>query len=141
MNKMLEIDYSCLRNLPELLALLQDKEVSPDEYWVYVNRYQELKARDKGIPLHGLFELTPLCNLDCKMCYVHLSRAQMKGTKLLSVDQWKSIVQQAHEMGMMHVTLTGGECLTYPEFDELYCYIRSLGIKPGIKTNGGQSLI
>ena len=29
------------------------------------------KADKLGIPLSGTFELTPRCNLDCKMCYIH----------------------------------------------------------------------
>lgn len=136
MSNMVEIDYLALGSLPELLKLLREKGVSQDEYQVHVSRYHEQKARQKGVPLQGMFELTPLCNLDCKMCYVHLNRDQMGETELLSVEQWESIMRQAHEMGMMHATLTGGECLTYPGFDELYLFLRSLGIKPGIKTNG-----
>ena len=136
MNKQIEIDYSALHSLPELLTILRRNDIPQDEYWVYINQYHEQKAREKGVPLHGMFELTPLCNLDCKMCYVHLNKEQLGENELLTVDQWKSIIQQAHEMGMIYATLTGGECLTYPGFDEIYCYLRSLGIKAGIKTNG-----
>ena len=37
---------------------------------------------------------------------------------------------------MMHVTLTGGECLTYPGFEELYLYLHSLGCDIAVLTNG-----
>ena len=30
-----------------------------------------------GIPVSGIFELTPRCNLRCNMCYVRLTPAQM----------------------------------------------------------------
>lgn len=30
------------------------------------------KAFDDAIPISGTFELTPRCNFNCKMCYVHL---------------------------------------------------------------------
>ena len=30
------------------------------------------EAFAKGIPISGTFELTPRCNISCKMCYVHL---------------------------------------------------------------------
>ena len=136
MRKLIEIDYSSLKSLPELLKLLRAQGVPDSEFWMYVNQYREQKAREKAVPLHGMFELTPLCNLDCKMCYVHLNREQLGEAKLLTVEQWKSIIRQAHEMGMMNATLTGGECLTYPGFDEIYLYLRSLGIRGGIKTNG-----
>ena len=29
-------------------------------------------------PLSGSLELTPLCNMNCKMCYVRLSRAEQE---------------------------------------------------------------
>lgn len=100
------------------------------------NRYLDAKARQKGIPLTGQFELTPLCNFDCKMCYVHLSKAQLAGRKVVSVEKWKELMHQAWEAGMLHVTLSGGECLTYPGFDEVYLYLQSLGCDITVLTNG-----
>lgn len=94
------------------------------------------KARLKGIPLSGQFELTPLCNFDCKMCYSHLSKDQMCRESLLTVDQWKRIIDEAYAAGLMRVTLTGGECLTYPGFKELYLYLQSLGCEVRVLTNG-----
>ena len=70
------------------------------------------------------------------MCYVHLNSEQMKGIKILPSERWKDIMRQAHDMGMMHAVLTGGECLSYPAFDDIYLFLRSLGIKISIKTNG-----
>lgn len=38
--------------------------------------YRELlfaRADTQGIPLSGTFELTPRCNFNCKMCYIHRS--------------------------------------------------------------------
>ena len=32
------------------------------------------KAARNRIPLYGVLELLPLCNLNCDMCYVHLSK-------------------------------------------------------------------
>ena len=101
-----------------------------------LSSFLDAKARDKGVPVTGQFELTPLCNLSCKMCYVHLEANQLAGQKLLTVETWKDIMHQAWEAGMMHVTLTGGECLTYPGFDELFVYLQSLGCDVSILTNG-----
>ena len=98
--------------------------------------YLELKAREQGVPLHGQFELTPLCNMDCKMCYVHLAQDQMEGHSIMSVPQWKQLMYDAWEMGMYNVTLSGGECLAYPGFEELYLYLLDLGCKVSILTNG-----
>ena len=100
------------------------------------NQYLDAKARQMGVPLTGQFELTPLCNFSCKMCYVHLDAEQLKGRALLSVETWKDLIHQAWEAGMMHVTLSGGECLTYPGFEELYVYLNELGLRTSIFTNG-----
>ena len=36
------------------------------------------KARQKHIPVTGALELLPLCNMNCDMCYVRLSRSEME---------------------------------------------------------------
>lgn len=136
MNKQFDIDYTSINSMTELLELLRQNGVQKNVYWRYLEAYQERKAREKGIPLYGQFELTPLCNLDCKMCYVHLDPKQINGKKILPAAWWKNIMQQARSHGMTHASLTGGECLTYPEFDDVYLYLRGMGVKPSIKTNG-----
>jgi len=98
--------------------------------------FLEQRAREQGVPIHGQFELTPLCNLDCKMCYTHLTPEQMKGRGLLTTEQWKDLMRQAYELGMYKVTLTGGECLTYSGFKELFLYLHSLGCEINVLTNG-----
>ena len=98
--------------------------------------FLEKKARKTGTPLSGQFELTPLCNFDCKMCYVHLEKEQLKGRSLLTVEQWKQVMRQAVDAGMINATLTGGECLTYPGFEELYLYLQGLGARVLVMTNG-----
>lgn len=122
--------------LSQLLVQLDAKGISDDRRYEAVRKFLNFKARDKGIPISGSFELTPLCNLDCKMCYVHLDKDQMQGAQVLSVDQWKQIMQQAIEAGMMYSRLTGGECLAYAGFRELYLFLRNRGIETTILTNG-----
>ena len=94
------------------LAERKDEEKNPhQEFYAYLDS----KAREKGIPLQGQLELTPLCNFNCKMCYVHLTKEQMQKS-LLTVEEWKDLIHQAWKAGMIQTTLTGGECLTYPGF-------------------------
>ena len=125
-----------ISNLNELLGRLKADNVPPDSYQVHIERFLSFKAREQGVPYSGSFELTPLCNLDCKMCYVHLTPEQMRGHKLLSVNQWKSLMTQARDAGMMRAKLTGGECLTYTGFDELYLHLHSMGVNVDVLTNG-----
>ncbi|MDO4548773.1 MAG: radical SAM protein [Clostridia bacterium] len=123
-------------SLAELLADLDARGVEGYERYRSMKKYLTFKAREKGVPISGTFELTPLCNLDCKMCYVHLNKEQLGNSRLLGVEQWKSLMKQAVDAGMMYAGLTGGECLTYPGFKELYIYLQSMGVEVGMLTNG-----
>lgn len=78
-------------SLRELLAQLNAQGISDYRRYETVRRFLNFKARDKGVPISGSFELTPLCNLDCKMYYVHLNKEQMQGKDLLTTEQWKDI--------------------------------------------------
>lgn len=120
----------------ELLEMLREKNGLTVQNYKDFTRYLDFKAREKGVPVHGQFELTPLCNFDCKMCYVHLDQKQLLGRAPLSADIWKDLIHQAFEEGLVSATLTGGECLTYPEFDEVFLYLHSLGCEVSVFTNG-----
>ena len=109
---------------------------SDEEIYSKVSFYLEQKARETSTPFRGSFELTPLCNLNCKMCYVHLKEAQMRDRKLLPAEMWIDLMNQAIRAGMTRATLTGGECLIYPKFNELYLFLQSKGIMVTVKTNG-----
>ena len=120
--------YELIQNLKK-----QDAEYKPgfSMLWDYLDQ----KAREKGVPLNGQLELTPLCNFDCKMCYTHLTKEQMGSRRLLTVAEWKQLIHEAWEAGMMGVNLTGGECLTYPGFEEIYLYLHSLGCEIRVLSN------
>ena len=118
-----------------LAQLREDNGKQVQSYQDFID-YLERKARIKGVPVLGQFELTPLCNLNCKMCYVHLLPDQLKGQSVLPVSVWKNLMYQAWQAGMIHATLTGGECMAYPGFDEIYLYLQSLGCEVGVLTNG-----
>ena len=124
------------KNLIDFGKWLIKKSIPDSQRGLYIERFLENKARKQGIPLTGSFELTPFCNLDCKMCYVHLDNTQYKSIDLLPVETWKRLIYQAYKAGMKNASITGGECLTYHGFDELYMYFHELGIVPGILSNG-----
>ena len=124
------------KNTIQLIKQLKESDVPESEFYLHINRFLENKARTLSIPLSGHFELTPLCNLDCKMCYVHLGNSQFKKNELLDAHVWKELISQAQSAGMMRATLTGGECLTYPDFDEIYLFLIDNGIIPNILSNG-----
>ena len=123
-------------NAFEVLEILRKQNGKEIQQFNDVTGYLGIKAREKGIPITCQFELTPLCNFSCKMCYVHLNADQLNGQKILSVDTWKDLMHQAWEAGMIGASLTGGECLAYPGFEELFLYLHSLGCRVTVLTNG-----
>lgn len=123
-------------NLIELLNQMKEEGIPKEQYKKRIDCFLSFKAAKNAVPYSGTFELTPLCNLNCQMCYVHLSKAQIHDDLLLNVEQWKYLIRQARNLGMQKATLTGGECLTYPQFDELYLYLHSLGVDVTVLTNG-----
>ena len=120
----------------QLLKMLRKSNGKQVQSFKDLAGYIGFKARDKGIPVNGQFELTPLCNFSCKMCYVHLDMDQLSGSPVLSAEAWKDLIHQAWEAGMLEATLTGGECLAYPWFDDIYLYLHSLGCQVAVLTNG-----
>lgn len=124
-------------SLPELISKLDSKGRRDLLREKAVMKFLGRKARYLGVPVFGSFELTPLCNLDCKMCYVHLTKSKMSEiAPLLNTQQWKDIMSQAVGAGLCSADITGGECLTYPGFRELYLHLLSMGVRVSILTNG-----
>ena len=123
-------------NIFDLIDGMRKANTPEEQVSRRISAFLHSKARETDTPYSGHFELTPLCNLDCKMCYVHLGIDQIRDRRLLSADEWIGLMQQAIDAGMVKATLSGGECLTYPEFDEVYLYLKSKGIATTILTNG-----
>ena len=95
------------------------------------------KANLNHIPLSGAFELLPLCNMDCKMCYIRLSSQEMKKSgKLRSYEEWLSIANEMKKEGTLFILLTGGEPFLYHNFEKLYYGLRDMGMIITINTNG-----
>ena len=68
------------------------------------------KAGTMRIPLTGAFELLPVCNLHCKMCYVRKSMAEVNALGgLKDTAWWLDCARQARDAGMLYPLLTGGE--------------------------------
>ena len=99
--------------------------------------YLYQKASAAGIPLSGTFELTPVCNMDCKMCYVRLShRDQEKIAPLADAQRWLKLAQEAKSAGMLYLLLTGGEPFLHPQFREIMENLHKMGFLITINSNG-----
>ncbi|MGN0773655.1 MAG: radical SAM protein [Candidatus Ventricola sp.] len=90
------------------------------------------KAQQQKIPISGTFELSPVCNMRCRMCYIeHVPRRE----ELQPYEFWIEIFEQAIQMGMLFPLLTGGEPFLYPDFDKLYERLTRLPLHLCINTN------
>lgn len=95
------------------------------------------KATQYRMPIGGTFELLPLCNMNCKMCYIRLNQKEMNALgRLRSYEEWLEIAQEMKKEGTLFVLLTGGEPFLYPHFKELYLGLKKLGMIITINTNG-----
>jgi len=54
------------------------------------------RAKKTKTPISALYELTPRCNLDCKMCFVHNADSNKLKDKELSTETWKRIFDEAY---------------------------------------------
>ncbi|MCD7946096.1 MAG: radical SAM protein [Clostridiales bacterium] len=107
------------------------------ETGIMAEKVLQWKADESKTPLGGSIELLPLCNMSCKMCYVHQSRAEMDAEgRMLTCDEWLRIAEEGTRMGLLLLLLTGGEPLLYPEFKRLYVGLSKLGIVLSVNTNG-----
>ena len=99
--------------------------------------YLHNRADIKGIPLSGTFELTPVCNMSCNMCYVRKTPEELvqSGKRLQTVEEWIALAEQMLEQGTLFLLLTGGEPFTYPGFRELYTKLRNMGFVVSINSN------
>ena len=95
------------------------------------------QAKRTRTPANGSIELLPLCNMNCDMCYVRLSREKMERQgRLRTADEWLEIGRQMKDAGVLFLLLTGGEPFLYPDFRKLYLGFRDMGMILTINTNG-----
>ena len=94
------------------------------------------KANRSFVPINASFELTPVCNLHCEMCYIRMDRSQVEARGgLRTCDEWLHIAKGLQRMGTLFILLTGGEPLLYPHFRELYTRLKEMGFILTLNTN------
>ena len=60
-----------------------------------IKRSLSRKCAAMGIPVSGIFELTPRCNLRCRMCYVRLTPEEMAPLgQEQTTGQWLELARQ-----------------------------------------------
>lgn len=93
---------------------------------------------ERKYPLNQIyFYLTEGCNLRCRHCWI-APKFQTKNQSypVLSLNLFKSIIEQAKPLGLTGVKLTGGEPLMHPDIRKILEYTRSEDLNLIIETNG-----
>ena len=102
-----------------------------------LTEYLHSKAARAGIPLSGTFELTPCCNMACKMCYVRMTKQQQEQVApLRTAGEWLALAEEAKKQGLVYLLLTGGEPFLRPDFREILSGLNKMGLFVSINSNG-----
>ena len=78
-------------------------------------------------------ELTKLCNLRCLYCYAAPGEKQKNE---LSFEELKRTIDEARELGLQTLTLTGGEPLLDKKYFAIAAYAHECGLSVLLFTNG-----
>ncbi|MEK9154610.1 MAG: radical SAM protein [Patescibacteria group bacterium] len=86
-------------------------------------RYKEKVARGEAIPIIQ-FQYRYPCNYTCEHCSIKRFQTTKKEEtedtrRVFTIPDVKELFRQADEMGLANMTITGGEPLLFPDFDEL----------------------
>lgn len=95
------------------------------------------KAIQKRRLVDLTLELTARCNNNCRHCYNNLPEGDEYAIhNELKTDQLVDIIDQAFNLGVLRILLTGGEVLLRKDFFEIYTYIKKKGFLVSVFTNG-----
>jgi radical SAM protein with 4Fe4S-binding SPASM domain len=106
------------------------EEVCPVTY-LDVSRIDPMSA-ELSAPYRMDLALTYRCQNDCPHCYV----GRPKDFPEMSTEQWKRVIDRCWELGIPHLTFTGGEATLRPDLVELIQYAEDVGLVTGLQTNG-----
>lgn len=102
-----------------------------------LTEYLHRRAVRSRNPLNGTFELTPVCNMNCRMCYVRMSHEEQQAiAPLKTAEEWLSLAAECRDAGMLYLLLTGGEVFLRPDFKTILSGLSKMGFIISINTNG-----
>ncbi len=94
------------------------------------------KSANLRLPITGTFELTPRCNMNCKMCYIKMTEKEMAPIgKELDTERWIQIFNEANAEGLLYLLLTGGEPFLHQGFFDIYSHAYTNGTVMSVNSN------
>ncbi len=82
-------------------------------------------------PLAVAFEITHQCNLDCAYCDRH-----SKLPNEMTLVQILAVLQELTDLGMVHLSLDGGEPLVHKHIEQVVDFLLALGVRVYMNSNG-----
>ena len=102
-----------------------------------LTEYLYKKATANRTPISMSFELTPVCNMACRMCYVRMDKKTQESIGPLHPgSEWIALAEEGKKRGLLFVLLTGGEPLLHPDFFEILSTLQQEGFVVSVNTNG-----
>jgi radical SAM protein with 4Fe4S-binding SPASM domain len=127
--KTAQADYEELEEIIWSLAQAGE-EVCPVTH-LHVQRIEPMSA-EISAPYRMDLALTYRCQNDCPHCYV----GRPADFPEISTEQWKRVIDRCWELGIPHLTFTGGEATLRPDLVELVQYAEDVGLITGLQTHG-----
>jgi MoaA/NifB/PqqE/SkfB family radical SAM enzyme len=88
-------------------------------------------------PIGAKLEITYACNLRCGFCYTDSPRHTLQRTLELGDEQWREVVRQSLELGIVEAVVTGGEPFLRRELTlEAIETLAAAGVGVTLNTNG-----
>ncbi len=91
------------------------------------------KLLNRCSPLEINIHITDRCNLKCTYCYSNFYKRRNPD---ISKEQILKIVDAFKELGVLEVSLIGGEPFLHPDISEIIDYIKDNGLMCSMVTNG-----
>ena len=93
----------------------------------------EAKAPDRLVPYAVLAELTHRCPLQCPYCSNPLELERASGE--LSTAEWRRVMDEAVDMGVLHVHFSGGEPTVRKDLEDLVAHAAKVGLYSNLITS------
>jgi radical SAM protein with 4Fe4S-binding SPASM domain len=121
-------DYADLQE--KIMLLARTDEICPITY-LDVQRIDPFQT-PASAPYRMDLALTYACNNECGHCYV----GRPHDYPQIGLEEWKRVIDTCWEVGIPHITFTGGEATLHPHLRELIEHAEDVGLVTGLLTNG-----
>ncbi len=89
------------------------------------------ESEKKEILLSANIEIISVCNFKCPHCY---NESAERG--YMSLEAFRRIIKELKHLGCIYLTITGGEPLLHPNFEEIYKEAHEAGFIVSLFSNG-----